>query len=65
MYEYKPENSFVDETIAPEIFERRNETERRKESACGFTFISTVGWICRREQFRRKNDPETFHDHKV
>jgi hypothetical protein len=47
-------------TISQEIHERRNCSERRKVCASGFTFISTVGWICRREQFRRKEDPDTF-----
>ncbi len=31
--------------------------ERRKEPGEGFAYVSTVGWICRREQCRRKDDP--------
>jgi hypothetical protein len=34
--------------------------ERRKDPAPGYTFISSVGWICRRERFRRKQDPDTW-----
>lgn len=37
--------------------ERRSQEERRQEESCGFTCISTVGWICRRERSRRKDDP--------
>jgi hypothetical protein len=38
-----------------EITDRRDE-DRRKECREGFTYVSTVGWICRREQLRRKDD---------
>jgi hypothetical protein len=41
-----------------ESSDRRN-IDRRKEPCEGFTYVSMVGWICRREQSRRKNDP--FH----
>jgi hypothetical protein len=37
-------------------FGDRRYIDRRKESCEGFTYISTVGWICRREQSRRKED---------
>jgi len=30
--------------------------ERRENSGSGFTYISTVGWICRRESTRRQGD---------
>ena len=30
--------------------------ERRKVPAEGFAYISMVGWICRREQCRRRGD---------
>ena len=40
--------------------EKRGGQERRKEPSCGFTCISTVGWICRRELLRRKDDPDSF-----
>lgn len=29
------------------------EKDRRKESSEGYLYISTVGWICRRERFRQ------------
>ncbi len=34
--------------------EHQREDDRRKEPCEGFTYISTVGWICRRERFRRQ-----------
>ena len=34
----------------------RRYVDRRKESKKGFTYISMVGWICRREMPRRKDD---------
>lgn len=34
--------------------EHQREKDRRSELCEGFTYISTVGWICRRERFRRK-----------
>jgi len=30
--------------------------ERREKDCPGFTYVTTVGWICRRENVRRKND---------
>jgi hypothetical protein len=42
-----------DQDIEPT--ERRYE-DRRKELKEGFTYVSMVGWICRREQLRRKDD---------
>lgn len=36
--------------------DRRND-DRRKEPCEGYTYVSMVGWICRREQSRRKDDP--------
>jgi len=36
-------------------YERRNE-DRRKVPSEGFSYISVVGWICRREQCRRQDD---------
>ena len=32
----------------------QREKDRRKKSCEGYCYISTVGWICRRERFRRK-----------
>lgn len=60
MYDFEYQKSRIDKTIPPDIYERRKGTERRQATASGFTFVSTVGWICRREQFRRKDDPDTF-----
>ena len=39
--------------------EKREEQRRRKESE-GYTYITTVGWICRREKSRRKDDEFMF-----
>jgi hypothetical protein len=61
MYDLEYQANQVNETIPADIvIERRNGTERRKKPACGFIYISTVGWICRREQIRRKDDPEIY-----
>jgi hypothetical protein len=38
---------------------RRQESDRRQDDCEGFTYVSTVGWICRREQSRRKIGDET------
>lgn len=40
-------------------FSDRRNIDRRKEPCEGFTYVSMVGWICRREQSRRKDEP--FH----
>ncbi|MGD9365300.1 MAG: hypothetical protein PVH87_06355 [Desulfobacteraceae bacterium] len=37
-------------------FENRMEDDRRSEPSEGFTYISSVGWIDRREKLRRKYD---------
>jgi hypothetical protein len=34
----------------------RSTEDRRKQPSEGFTRISTVGWICRREKTRREGD---------
>jgi hypothetical protein len=45
-----------------ELIDRRS-NDRRKEHCEGYTYISTVGWICRRERKRRKLKPEvTFYE---
>jgi hypothetical protein len=36
-------------------FDRRS-IDRRKHASEGYTYISTVGWICRRERSRRECD---------
>jgi hypothetical protein len=38
----------------------RGGEERRKRPSNGFTYISSVGWIDRRERLRRKDDPDAF-----
>ena len=57
MYHYEDQKEQMKGAIYEDLFERRNNGERRKVPACGFAYISTVGWICRREQIRRKGDP--------
>ena len=37
----------------------KREKDRRKELCEGYCYISTVGWICRRERFRRKGAART------
>jgi hypothetical protein len=37
-------------------FENRQKQERRTEPSEGYTYISIVGWIDRRERLRRKDD---------
>jgi hypothetical protein len=58
MYEFEHPKVPSEKSMAAKTPEKRTGLERRAEPACGFTFISTVGWICRREQFRRKDDPD-------
>lgn len=38
------------------IVDRRALCDRRTWKSEGFAYITIVGWICRREQTRRKND---------
>jgi hypothetical protein len=35
----------------------RRYNDRRKEPCEGFTYVTMVGWICRREKSRRKDEP--------
>ena len=47
--------------IMPKKVDRRyREGDRRKVPSKGFAYISVVGWICRREQCRRKDDKLKF-----
>lgn len=39
--------------------EERRDKERRLEYCEGYMYISTVGWICRRESKRREKEGET------
>ena len=65
MYDFGYQKDRMDKIIPPHVFERREGMDRRKSSACGFAYISTVGWICRREQSRRKDDPDCFSDREL
>jgi len=38
----------------------KREDERRHKESKGYTYITTVGWICRREKLRRKDDEFMF-----
>lgn len=40
--------------------EQRMNGDRRCRRAEGYMWISTVGWICRRENRRRGEDPDPF-----
>ncbi len=62
---YRLVNQITDETMAkedshqdkqPAVGTDHRNGERRKVPAQGFAYISMVGWICRREQCRRKGD---------
>jgi hypothetical protein len=47
--------------ILPKKVERRSEKgDRRKMPSKGLAYISVVGWICRREKCRRKDDKLNF-----
>jgi hypothetical protein len=60
MNQNKKTNSINDTLINLEqglhIVNQRDQ-DRRRESSEGYTYISTVGWIDRREWFRREDDP--------
>ncbi|BBO82417.1 hypothetical protein [Desulfosarcina ovata] len=53
--EKKKENVF-DGFTKNQSVNQRSGMERRHEHSNGFTYVSTVGWICRREQSRRKTN---------
>jgi len=40
----------------PDLNHERRRGERRRSQSKGYTYISMVGWICRREQTRRQSD---------
>lgn len=54
------ETNIVRDTQLNIGLENRMEDDRRSESSEGFTYISSVGWIDRREKRRRKDDPLDF-----
>jgi hypothetical protein len=66
MYDPEYQANQVDETISADLtIDRRSSTDRRKKPARGFMYISTAGWICRREHVRRKDDPEIFANYEA
>jgi hypothetical protein len=64
MNDVKQREKGISKTQSTQIHEKRYAEERRKEPSCGFTCITMVGWICRREQVRRKDDPDCFSNDK-
>jgi hypothetical protein len=63
MIENKDTNNTKDAQINFELSrhsEYRLEEDRRIELSEGFTYISSVGWVDRRERLRRKDDPYNF-----
>ena len=60
MENYKKTTKYSSDTT-PKIGDRRSQDgDRRKLPSKGFAYISVVGWICRREKFRRKDDKLNF-----
>jgi hypothetical protein len=60
MNENKETNDTIDDQHNPGMgihLENRQEQDRRNEPGKGFAYITTVGWIDRREKTRRKDDP--------
>lgn len=53
------DNRFITKTLREAVQDtdafRHRTGDRRKVPSKGFTYISVVGWICRREQCRRKD----------
>lgn len=47
------------------IVDRRAFSDRRSWKSKGFAYITIVGWICRREQTRRKNGRFDYKDMKT
>jgi hypothetical protein len=61
----KPSKSpIVQSSPIPQEYESndRRKKDRRNQVCKGFTQISIVGWICRRETVRRKDDRITFSE---
>jgi hypothetical protein len=68
MVENKENNSTKSTQISFEQghhLESRSEKDRRKKQSEGFTYISSVGWIDRRERLRRKDDPSFFSSGRI
>jgi len=53
---HKQEYTFSQDKIANEQRIR----DRREKDSPGFAHITIVGWICRREKIRRKDDNFSF-----
>ena len=51
-HSYRQNNAFSKDKTTNE----HRLSERREKESSGFTYISTVGWICRREKSRREDD---------
>ena len=49
---HKNPHTEAQQNLAPP---KRRAKDRRREPCEGFTYVSTVGWICRREKCRRKD----------
>ena len=45
----------LDEELQSTAAFRQRTEDRRKVPSMGFAYISVVGWICRREQYRRRD----------
>ena len=57
--------TFAQKNKPKELEKRRSMGERRKLTSKGFARISMVGWICRREQTRRKDNKwDYFYEDK-
>jgi hypothetical protein len=58
------QNSFTtnkNEEVA-KCSDKRSAADRRSQESEGYTYITTVGWICRREKCRREKDKDTVID---
>ena len=50
--------TFLDDNQNQMSSSKRSGLDRRHDSCEGFAYVSTVGWICRREKTRRETDAE-------
>lgn len=62
MNRHKHSEAVLNKFVPRESDQKRRREERRRKSSYGFTRISTVGWICRREKLRRSADPITDNE---
>ena len=56
MQDLKKAEKNTPKTLSMQDLEQRSRKERRRKPSWGFTCITVVGWICRREWTRRKED---------